>query len=122
MMEDQEKKHYDGLMDRTCPICGRNFIPAPFHVYRVNNVRVCTYSCQLKGERTGAKPKNEVHIKPIDVFTLEGKYLRSFPHSTAASAALNIRSESIRKCCRRQQKSAGGFVFKYREQKEEEEP
>lgn len=42
--------------DKTCPICGKNFIPAPFHSYSCiglcgNHVLVCTYGCMLKAER-----------------------------------------------------------------------
>lgn len=34
-----------------CPICGKKFIPAPYHVYRIRNksgrvcVRVCSWTC-----------------------------------------------------------------------------
>lgn len=37
-----------------CPVCGKEFVPAPMHVYKMptkEGRRVCTYSCALKAER-----------------------------------------------------------------------
>lgn len=38
-------------LDHTCPICGKNFIPAPLHIYRSknkDNLIFCTYTCWNK--------------------------------------------------------------------------
>lgn len=51
-----------------CPICGKEYLPAPMHVYKMptkNGRLVCSYSCALKAEREheekrmkrGSKPK-----------------------------------------------------------------
>lgn len=41
-----------------CPICGKNFIPAPEHYWQIGNygletrgVYVCSYSCMRKWEK-----------------------------------------------------------------------
>ena len=44
------------LRERKCPICGKNFIPAPQHSwgYRKNKnqfVKVCSYSCHREAQR-----------------------------------------------------------------------
>lgn len=48
-------------IERTCPICKKNFIPAPYHVYKeakkVSARLVCSYHCMLKAEK--AREKNE---------------------------------------------------------------
>jgi hypothetical protein len=44
------------LVEHTCPICKKNFIPAPYHVYHVGGAKnhvhkpklVCSYLCELK--------------------------------------------------------------------------
>lgn len=40
----------------TCPICGKRFLPAPQHAYKINGKYrgelVCTYSCMRKWETT----------------------------------------------------------------------
>lgn len=39
--------------ERTCPVCNKKFIPAPYHIYKTARGRklVCTYTCMLKSER-----------------------------------------------------------------------
>ena len=34
-----------------CPICNKFYIPAPLHRYKVADKRVCSWHCQLCGER-----------------------------------------------------------------------
>ena len=39
------------LIDRICPICGKNFIPAPLHIYKVQEKETlvfCSYTCWNK--------------------------------------------------------------------------
>ena len=36
---------------RTCVMCGKKFLPAPFHAYKVSpqsKYLMCTYSCMVK--------------------------------------------------------------------------
>lgn len=38
----------------TCPVCGKSYAPAPFHVYHepgYKSKRVCSYTCMLTAER-----------------------------------------------------------------------
>ena len=35
----------------TCPVCGKQFVPAAQHVYRVNDNLVCSWGCQRKVEK-----------------------------------------------------------------------
>lgn len=60
-MRDQQ---FNYLTVRTCPICGKKFVPAPEHVYRVRgkktNGLVCTYSCVLKSYRESNETKKGV--------------------------------------------------------------
>lgn len=54
-----EKKPSSPVVEQICPICGKNFCPAPYHKYKVavakngmrNKVLVCTYTCFAKAER-----------------------------------------------------------------------
>lgn len=40
-----------------CPVCKNNFIPAPFHCYKVLGRRVCSWHCVLDGEREIARKR-----------------------------------------------------------------
>lgn len=41
------------IIEVTCPICHKRFIPAPQHVYKTQDKRryICSYHCVLEGER-----------------------------------------------------------------------
>lgn len=49
------KKHGSAQLHESadCPICGRAFSPASYHDWYVDEVLVCSYTCQRKGEREG---------------------------------------------------------------------
>lgn len=54
------------LIDHTCPICGKNFVPAPLHAFRHQRdcVTVCSYTCFSKYLKETEK-KNKIQ-KCID--------------------------------------------------------
>jgi hypothetical protein len=41
-----------------CPVCGKEYIPAPCHLYKIPNakhtykIRVCSYGCVLRYEKS----------------------------------------------------------------------
>lgn len=53
--------YYESLKKTsTCPICGKKFVPAPEHMWKIGNwdgisglryTRVCTYTCMRKWEK-----------------------------------------------------------------------
>ena len=44
-------KRYKDVRDRICPICGKKFVPAPFHIYRAKARLVCSWACVRKFEK-----------------------------------------------------------------------
>lgn len=53
----------DDIRTHKCPVCGKKFIPAPFHAYKTSpcgKTLLCTYSCKLEYDRRrDAKRKNK---------------------------------------------------------------
>lgn len=47
------KKLYkdDDAEERVCPVCGKNFIRSPLHIYMVKTKPVCSYNCRSKWEK-----------------------------------------------------------------------
>lgn len=44
------------IKEEKCPVCGKIFIPAPFHYYKLKKRRlVCGWNCQIEGERRKEK-------------------------------------------------------------------
>ena len=54
------------IFETECPICGKAFVPAPFHRYKLligsRERLVCTYSCMSRGLRE----KEEAHRARIE--------------------------------------------------------
>lgn len=36
------------LKEARCPVCGRIFVPAPYHVYKSKDAYFCRYNCYNK--------------------------------------------------------------------------
>ncbi len=49
-IEPKERKY---IIQKKCPVCGKVFIPAPFHANRdkISLKMVCSWSCVCKSER-----------------------------------------------------------------------
>lgn len=42
----------DYIQVKTCPICGKTFVPAPMHIYKIKyGKKVCSYHCMRKYEK-----------------------------------------------------------------------
>lgn len=46
-----------------CPICGKTFSPASYHDWYVDEVLVCSYTCQCKGERDKWRRRPSMYAK-----------------------------------------------------------
>ena len=78
------------FIDKTCPICGKNFIPAGQHMYRDarNDNLVCSWTCMLKSERMNEVKSNELEYIVKRIATTK----RSL---TIATEKPNVRSAEI---------------------------
>lgn len=41
----KEKAPYSDT-ERICPICNKVFIPSAYHIYKVRDVMLCSYTCR----------------------------------------------------------------------------
>lgn len=51
--------------------------------------------------------------KPVSQYDLDGNFIATYPSASAAARILNLDSSTISKVCRGQNKTHGGFIFKY---------
>ena len=54
------------------------------------------------------------HRKPILQYTLDNVFVRDWDSAKSVSKELNIYANAITSCCRGQQKTAYGFIWKYK--------
>ena len=55
--------------------------------------------------------------RPVIQLTLKGKTIKEFPSIRNAQEALDINRYGIREVCKGNRKSAGGFKWKFKEEK-----
>ncbi len=107
-------EHESFFMDHRCPVCGKNFIPAPFHLYVHNKVKLCSWTCMLKAERAAEELEEKRYAtKPVLVFDIDGNYIGRYTSSKQAAKHQNVSDISVRKCCRGECKTVKGLIFKY---------
>ena len=68
-LEDLEE--FDDLESCICPVCGKSFIPAPYHVYKhvfkkyKEPQLVCTWSCLCEARRNEEEKENISKLEKI---------------------------------------------------------
>lgn len=55
----------------TCPVCGKKYVPAAQHIYKIGHHCVCSWGCQRKVEK--AKEKEAQEKKQKDGVKSESK-------------------------------------------------
>lgn len=85
----------------------------------VDNLEFCTCEYNINyGTRTEkmikTKTNNPSESKPVVQYTLNGYFVADYPSTHEAERQTGIHSGSISKCCLRKGKSAGGFIWKYK--------
>ena len=97
------------ITEMQCPVCKRNFIPAPYHVYMDGNTPICSYTCYIH-KNDGKRPSN---VKPVYQYFLDGEFLRSFDSAKEAAICVGATPKMIQECCRGITKTSAGFLWSY---------
>jgi len=104
-------------------LIAKTFIPNPQNKEQVNHIDGNKLNCKLDNlewmtcsENSQHAHNNNLHPKTKSCiqYDLNMNKINEFKSQIDASRQLNICNDSIRKCCNDKQKTAGGFVFKYK--------
>ncbi len=55
-------------------------------------------------------------LKPVDMFTTSGEYVRSYSCTKEAERDTGIWNQNISRCCNGKAETAGGYVWRFREE------
>ncbi len=86
----------------TCPICGKEFLPAGQHYWKIGDIPskeqlVCTYSCMRKWEKLPKKKRKlKANNKAVEVRVVETGQI--FGSIEECAEALNVSDKTIRNC------------------------
>ena len=59
--------------------------------------------------------KRQGSSKPVDQYTLDGEFIKSYPSAKVAGEETSANRSYITQCCKGKQKSAGGFLWVYKD-------
>jgi len=79
---------------------------------RIDNLQLVTLSENVNNALY--KTKTNSSAKPVIQMTLQDEFIKEFSSCAEAARVLNLDSSTISKVCRGQNKSHGGFHFKYK--------
>lgn len=68
--------------------------------------KIASLGGKIRGKKNGEKRLQ---------FTIDGKFIKEWDSATNAGIELKISSSNIIQCCKGNRKSAGGYVWKYKE-------
>lgn len=105
-----------GFKDAKCPTCKRIFVPAPQNVFKANGRDYCCPTCFMnrkKRKSSYEKVKQMKTARPVAVYETNGDYVGKFPTIAEAARTLHTNIKCIHKCCKGEQESTNGYVFKY---------
>ena len=83
---------------------------------RVENLEWCTgkYNCNYgtRNERLSLQS----YCKEVEQYTLDGKYVKTFPSIKRAADSVGLDKSSVSLVCRGRLKQVGGYIWKYKQQ------
>lgn len=105
----------EDLIERTCPVCGSIFLPTSQHVYRTSSkTPVCSWSCLCAWRKRRARARGNGVVLMYD---MDGRMIGEFNNAAEAARETGIDYGSIRECCAGMVKKAGGFIWRWENNK-----
>lgn len=101
---------------KNCPICGKEFYPRPGHAYRIGTDVYCSWTCYRKAfkeRRTPLDHRKEQQSQPVEMLTLDGQLIKTFPSAYDAAIEIDCTANWLRECCR-EEKQCKGYLWRYK--------
>ena len=84
------------------------------YLKRGTKIGWCEYDSKEEMRRNG-RLKGKSNIKPVSQYSLEGKFIKTYPSVREAERQTGINNTSISACCNGKRKTAGGYIWKHEE-------
>ena len=88
-----------------CPVCGKNFIPAPYHIYNDFGKFYCSWTCYNRRDARYEKRK----IMKVIMKRKNGEVLKVFESAKEAAELMGFLPNGIREACREKTQYMGYF-------------
>jgi hypothetical protein len=104
------------LVDHTCPVCGKNFIPASEHIYTDGKTKLCGWNCYCAAKKNKDDPSKDSLKKVNQISKRSDKILCVYKSVEEAARSTGVSVRSIRDCCTGVHRTGGGFKWSYAEE------
>ena len=84
------------------------------YLKRGTKIGWCEYDSKEEMRRNG-RLKGKSNIKSVSQYSLEGKFIKTYPSVREAERQTGINNTSISACCNGKRKTAGGFIWIFAE-------
>lgn len=81
---------------------------------KLSNLSCVTHKGNMENP-VAIKRLSEAMKKPVDQFTLDGQFVKTWASATDAARELGLDQSGISKCCNEKRKTTGGFKWQYAE-------
>ena len=88
-----------------CSKCGKNFVPAPQHIYRDEKGCYCSWTC-YNHRKDGRKP---LKFKKVNLYSQSGTLIKTFTSATDAAEFTGLSIKNIQRACREKSVYSGYF-------------
>lgn len=78
----------------------------------IENIELARKAAHARWLKPGAHDRLQQNSVPIDVFDMNGNYIKTYPNAYRASLSLGLDYYHIKKCRNGRKKSLGGFMFR----------
>lgn len=99
---DEQRKRMSAAQQKAKPMLGKKHSKETLEKFK-----------KRRPSMLGRFGKDNPNSKPVDMLTLDGKYIRTFDSSLQVSIEFGIHRESICRCCNGKQNTAGGYRWRY---------
>lgn len=82
------------------------------YLKRGTKIGWCEYDSKEEMRRNG-RLKGKSNIKSVSQYSLEGKFIKTYPSVRKAERQTGINNTSISACCNGKRKTAGGYIWKH---------
>jgi len=82
--------------------------------YTKTNIQLTTWETnKANGHATSKNGTDTKQLKPVNQFTLDGEFIRSYFSMHEAARQTDVTQGNISNCCNKSSHTAGGFVFEF---------
>ena len=100
------------LMEKHCPVCGKEFYPGPEWTWKDSKHVYCSYKCYRSVIKKKIEKHNRRKRKKVNQYSIDGVFIQTFPNVEVAADHVFGTSAGVGLACCRHKKYKG-YLWEY---------